>query len=100
SFIRSVLAAASFPALASSSPAWGSTHQIRVQRSEAGFPVLRDSLYGPPGARTHAAAQALGRQALHAFMLELPSPATGQLIRVEAPLPEDFLRALAVLRGG
>ncbi|AKQ64520.1 Ribosomal large subunit pseudouridine synthase D [Myxococcus hansupus] len=78
----------------------GRTHQIRVQLSEAGFPVLGDSLYGAPEARTHAAAQALGRQALHAFMLELPSLTSGQLIRVEAPLPEDFLRALAVLRGG
>ncbi|GHG62948.1 RluA family pseudouridine synthase [Comamonas sp. JC664] len=78
----------------------GRTHQIRVQLSEAGFPVLGDSLYGPPEARTHAAAQALGRQALHAFMLELPSPSTGQLIRVGAPLPEDFQCALVVLRGG
>lgn len=51
-------------------------------------------------ARTNAAAQALGRQALQAGMLELPSPATGQRIRMEEPLPEDFLRALAVLRGG
>lgn len=78
----------------------GRTHQIRVQLSEAGFPVLADSLYGPPEARAHAAARALGRQALHAFTLELPSPATGQPVRVEAPLPEDFQRALVTLRGG
>ncbi len=78
----------------------GRTHQIRVQLSEAGFPMLGDALYGSPAARTHAAAQALGRQALHAFMLELPSPASGQLVRVEARLPEDFQRALTTLRGG
>ena len=76
----------------------GRTHQIRVQLSEAGYPVLGDSMYGPEVARTHPAAKALGRQALHAWRLSLPSPTTGQDVRVEAPLPEDFLRALALLR--
>lgn len=76
----------------------GRTHQIRVQLSEAGHPVLGDSLYGPQEARTHPAAQAIGRQALHARSLSLPSPLTGQEVRVEAPLPEDFQRALALLR--
>ncbi|RKH66925.1 RluA family pseudouridine synthase [Corallococcus aberystwythensis] len=77
----------------------GRTHQIRVQLSEAGFPVLGDSLYGTEAARKHAAALAVGRQALHAWRLEVPSSATGQVIHVESPLPEDFLRGLALLRG-
>ncbi|MDC0714546.1 RluA family pseudouridine synthase [Stigmatella sp. ncwal1] len=76
----------------------GRTHQIRVQLSEAGFPVLGDGVYGPAEARSHPAAQALGRQALHALRLALPHPATGALVRVEAPLPEDFQKALEVLR--
>jgi 23S rRNA pseudouridine1911/1915/1917 synthase len=76
----------------------GRTHQIRVQLSEAGHPVLGDALYGPREAREHPAAQALGRQALHALRLTLPHPATDQELRVEAPLPEDFQRALALLR--
>jgi 23S rRNA pseudouridine1911/1915/1917 synthase len=76
----------------------GRTHQIRVQLSEAGYPVLADGLYGPQEARTHPAAQAIGRQALHARSLSLPHPATGEEVRVEAPLPEDFQRALALLR--
>jgi len=75
----------------------GRTHQIRVQLSEAGYPVLGDSLYGPEVARTHPAAKELGRQALHAWRLSLPGP-TGQEVRVESPLPEDFQRALALLR--
>ncbi|NPD24110.1 RluA family pseudouridine synthase, partial [Corallococcus exiguus] len=78
----------------------GRTHQIRVQLSEAGFPVLGDSLYGTEEARKHPAALAVGRQALHAWRLEVPSSATDQLIQVESPLPEDFLRGLTVLRGG
>ncbi|QSQ13775.1 RluA family pseudouridine synthase [Myxococcus landrumensis] len=77
----------------------GRTHQIRVQLSEAGFPVLADSLYGTDAAREHPAAKALGRQALHAFQLEIPSPLTQQQVQVQAELPEDFQRALALLRG-
>jgi 23S rRNA pseudouridine1911/1915/1917 synthase len=76
----------------------GRTHQIRVQLSEAGLPVLGDAIYGPAEARSHPAAQALGRQALHALRLSLPHPSTGALLQVEAPLPEDFQRALALLR--
>jgi 23S rRNA pseudouridine1911/1915/1917 synthase len=77
----------------------GRTHQIRVQLSEAGFPVLGDKLYGTPAALSHPAAIALGRQALHARSLALPHPRTGAPLSFEAPLPEDFERALALLRG-
>jgi 23S rRNA pseudouridine1911/1915/1917 synthase len=76
----------------------GRTHQIRVQLAEAGHPVLADALYGPDEARTHPAARAVGRHALHALRLSLPGPATGARVSVEAPLPEDFQRALALLR--
>ncbi|XXF79925.1 RluA family pseudouridine synthase [Myxococcaceae bacterium GXIMD 01537] len=76
----------------------GRTHQIRVQLSETGYPVLGDGLYGTPEALAHPAAKALGRQALHARSLALPGPLTGEPVRVEAPLPEDFQRALALLR--
>jgi len=77
----------------------GRTHQIRVQMAEAGYPVLGDSMYGPQETRMHPAAKEIGRHALHAFRLSLPSPLTGELVSVEAPLPEDFQRALAMLRG-
>ncbi|WNG24467.1 RluA family pseudouridine synthase [Cystobacter fuscus] len=71
----------------------GRTHQIRVQLAEAGHPVLADALYGPDETRTHPAAGAVGRHALHALRLSLPG------VSVEAPLPGDFQRALALLRG-
>ena len=77
----------------------GRTHQIRVQLAEAGYPVLADSLYGPEETRAHPAAKVIGRHALHALRLSLPSPATGEVVSAEAPLPEDFQRALAMLRG-
>ncbi|BDG07541.1 RluA family pseudouridine synthase [Anaeromyxobacter paludicola] len=84
----------------------GRTHQIRVHLSDAGHPLVADAVYG--GARREArlpedhpvrrAAAALGRQALHAARLAFDHPRTGRRLRFEAPLPADFLRALAVLR--
>ena len=39
------------------------------------------------------------RQALHAQRLRLTHPRTLEVIAVEAPLPPEFVRTLAVLRG-
>ncbi len=77
----------------------GRTHQIRVQLSEAGLPLIGDPLYGPKEVRVHPAAAALGRLALHAERLEVTGLTDGPL-RAQAPVPEDFGRALALLRGG
>ena len=84
----------------------GRTHQIRVHLSEQGHPLLADATYG--GTRREArlpaedpvrrAASAIGRQALHAWRLAFAHPRTGHRLALEAPLPDDFARALAVLR--
>lgn len=63
----------------------GRTHQIRVHLSSLKTPVLGDAVYG--GARQ---IPGIPRQMLHAWQLMLPHPATGELIKVQAPLPEDF----------
>lgn len=86
----------------------GRTHQIRVHLSESGHPLLADREYGgrkreaklPPGAPARLAAEAIGRQALHARRLAFPHPRSGETLRFEAPLPADFEAALAVLQGG
>ncbi|MEZ4296584.1 MAG: RluA family pseudouridine synthase [Polyangiaceae bacterium] len=79
----------------------GRTHQIRVHLAEhLRTPVLGDPLYGRPPAdpTLRALAASLGHQALHARLLGFTHPATGQPVRWESPLPEDFAAALAKLR--
>jgi 23S rRNA pseudouridine1911/1915/1917 synthase len=82
----------------------GRTHQIRVQFSEGGYPILGDAVYG--GTRREArmigspaalASDQIGRQALHAHVLTFEHPTTGKSMRFEAPLPEDFRRAVSIL---
>lgn len=67
----------------------GRTHQIRVHLSAVGLPIVGDPVYGTEPGRG---------QLLHAARLSFAHPRTGQPVTVEAPLPEDFASALAVLR--
>ncbi len=80
----------------------GRTHQIRVHFSDHGHPLIGDRTYGRPPRepRLRAVAKALGRQALHAHVLGLTHPATGQRMRWSTPPPADMQAALAALRGG
>ena len=76
----------------------GRTHQIRVQLSEAGYPVLGDSVYGT-AASALARAAGLTRQALHSARLSFPSPEDGARIDCTAPMPADIGSAIETLRG-
>ena len=78
----------------------GRTHQIRVHLGSIGHPVLGDALYGA-GFRTKAALlppeaqatlSALGRQALHAHMLTIKHPTSGEILRFRSELPPDLAR--------
>jgi 23S rRNA pseudouridine1911/1915/1917 synthase len=83
------------------SPRTGRQHQIRAHLHHAGLPLVGDKIYGPDElifdrftrramtAEDHATLR-LPRQALHAWRLELPHPATGERLRLEAPLAPDL----------
>ena len=76
----------------------GRTHQIRVHAADHGWPLLGDRLYGKAPRELRAAAERLGRQALHAAVLAFDHPATGARMRFESPLPADLEAILAELR--
>jgi 23S rRNA pseudouridine1911/1915/1917 synthase len=74
----------------------GRTHQIRVHLDAIGHPVAGDRVYGTGTSRRGP--DGLGRLFLHAWRLELTSPADGHLIRATAPLPPELESVLAGLR--
>ncbi len=83
----------------------GRTHQIRVHMAHIKYPIVGDPMYGgqlrlPKAASEELVAQLRGfkRQALHAETLEFAHPASGEPVRVSAPVPQDMLELMAALR--
>jgi 23S rRNA pseudouridine1911/1915/1917 synthase len=78
----------------------GRTHQIRVHLAHIGHPIMGDATYGtgfktkaallPPAARM--ALEALGRQALHAYLLGFEHPVSGEAMEFRSELPGDLAR--------
>ena len=85
----------------------GRTHQIRVHLAHIGHPILGDATYGT-GFKTKAtllpepareALAALGRQALHAYLLGFEHPETGAFMEFKSALPADLAALHAASRG-
>jgi len=94
-------------------PETGRTHQLRVHMFHLGCQLLADELYngGPefkvsnlqykrdlPFPEEVGNEVLITRQALHAYRLEFDHPHSGERMKFEAPLPEDFTRTLAALK--
>ena len=71
----------------------GRTHQIRVHMASIGHPVLGDTVYGPAKCPFK-----LEGQTLHAKILGIRHPDTGEYMEFDAPLPEYFEILLKKLR--
>jgi 23S rRNA pseudouridine1911/1915/1917 synthase len=83
----------------------GRTHQIRMHARYLELPILGDALYGrlPRDERVRqAVAEHIGgdtpRHALHAELLELVHPRSGEVARWVAPLPAELSALVEALR--
>lgn len=73
----------------------GRTHQIRVHMSYIGHPVVGDPLYGPRKNVLN-----LQGQILHASLLEIDHPSTGERLSFTSLLPEYFVAVLREIEQG
>ncbi|WP_431265302.1 RluA family pseudouridine synthase [Roseateles chitinivorans] len=78
----------------------GRTHQIRVHLAHEGHAIVGDPKYGDFEANRLIARGALrfDRMFLHARLLRVVHPATGETLTLEAPLPPECEKLLAALR--
>ena len=68
----------------------GRTHQIRVHLAQAGFPILGDQKYGDFTLNKLLHKAGHKRMFLHAFQLQAVHPTSGEPLRVQSPLPDEF----------
>ncbi|HCB2900247.1 23S rRNA pseudouridine(1911/1915/1917) synthase RluD [Proteus mirabilis] len=83
----------------------GRTHQIRVHMAHIHHPLIGDQLYGGRPRPLKGASEEFretlrrfDRQALHATMLRLYHPITGIEMEWHAPLPDDMVELIRVLK--
>ena len=76
----------------------GRTHQIRVHLAHLGFPIAGDEKYGDFALNRELQRIGLKRMFLHASRMQFLHPLSGELMLMEAPLPQGldgFIRQLS-----
>lgn len=76
----------------------GRTHQIRVHLAHMGHPLFGDSLYHTGEEYGNEDDEYIKRQALHACRLRFPHPRTGDMVSLEAGMPEDMEKLMEKLK--
>ena len=84
-------------AVVSLAPKSGRTHQLRVHLESLGHPMFGEDRYSGRYSKSPFD-KAIGRQALHAWRLEVLHPATGKPVTYEAPVAPDIARLVSLLR--
>jgi 23S rRNA pseudouridine1911/1915/1917 synthase len=85
------LAAAAQRSLIFCRPVTGRTHQIRVHLAWLGHPIVGDAVYAPT---LKWDVSGYPRQLLHALMLSVRHPASGEPQSIWAPPPDDLRAAM------
>lgn len=70
----------------------GRTHQIRVHMRHIGHPLIGETLYR--GEKPHPMDAHIGRQALHAWLLDFTNPIDGKQLTLRRRPPADFVQLL------
>ena len=76
----------------------GRTHQIRVHLAQLGFPIAGDDKYGDFELNKRLAKLGLKRMFLHAWKLAFQNPLSGEILKLEAPLPQALENFISTLK--
>ena len=87
-------------------PKTGRTHQIRVHLSYIKHPIVADDMYGGKlvypwqlqDGQSAPQDPVIARYALHARSLEFKHPTTDEMVKFEAPIPQDMQNLIDMLR--
>jgi 23S rRNA pseudouridine1911/1915/1917 synthase len=78
-------------------PKSGRTHQIRVHARWLGTPLVADAMYGDGEPLVVDGETLLESYPLHSARLEFRHPVRDERMSIEAPLPDDMVRAIEAL---